>query len=77
MRQADVEPLRQLRARDGVYMSPGNHEYFLGYQQWMRHFTDMGMRVLENAHALLERAGDRLILAGVTDRSAPATGMPT
>ncbi len=76
MRETDVEPLRQLRARDGVYMSPGNHEYFLGYQQWMRHFASMGMRVLENAHAALERAGSRLILAGVTDRSAPATGMP-
>lgn len=76
MRETDVEPLRQLRARDGVYMSPGNHEYFLGYQQWMRHYASMGMHVLENAHAVLERADGRLILAGVTDRSAPATGMP-
>jgi predicted MPP superfamily phosphohydrolase len=77
MRETDVEPLRQLRARDGVYMSPGNHEYFLGYQQWMRHFASMGMHVLENAHAALGRADGRLILAGVTDRSAPATGMPS
>lgn len=76
MRETDVGPLLRLRARDGVYMSPGNHEYFLGYQQWMRHFASMGMHVLENTHATLERAGDRLILAGVTDRSAPATGMP-
>ncbi|HEX7871634.1 MAG TPA: metallophosphoesterase [Sphingobium sp.] len=76
MRRADVEPLRDLRARDGVYMSPGNHEYFLGYQAWMRHFAGMGMHVLENAHALLERDGGRLVLAGVTDVTAPATGMP-
>jgi len=76
MRRSDVEPLRDLRARDGVYMSPGNHEYFLGYQEWMRHFADMGMRVLANAHAVLGRGGDRLVIAGVTDVSAPATGMP-
>ncbi|WP_336971079.1 metallophosphoesterase [Sphingobium aromaticiconvertens] len=76
MRRADVEPLRGLRARDGVYMSPGNHEYFLGYREWMQHFTDMGMHLLPNRHAVLEREGGRLILAGVTDLSAPATGMP-
>ncbi|WP_218036660.1 metallophosphoesterase [Sphingobium sp. EM0848] len=76
MRREDVEPLRQLSARDGVHMSPGNHEYFLGYQEWMRHFTSMGMHILENAHVVLERMGHRLVLAGVTDRSAHATGMP-
>jgi predicted MPP superfamily phosphohydrolase len=76
MRRADVEPLRDLRARDGVFMSPGNHEYFLGYQEWMRHFAEMGMRILANGHAVLRRQGDSLVVAGVTDRTAPATGMP-
>jgi predicted MPP superfamily phosphohydrolase len=76
MRRADVEPLRDLRARDGVFMSPGNHEYFLGFQEWMRHFAGMGMRILANGHAVLERDGGRLVLAGVTDRTAQATGMP-
>jgi predicted MPP superfamily phosphohydrolase len=27
-RRADIEPLRDLRAADGVYLIPGNHEYF-------------------------------------------------
>lgn len=76
MRRADVEPLRTLHARDGVYMSPGNHEYFLGYQAWMRHFADMGMHILANDHAIIARAGAGLIVAGVTDVTAPATGMP-
>ncbi|CAN5368649.1 metallophosphoesterase [soil metagenome] len=76
MRRADVEPLRNLRARDGVYMSPGNHEYFLGYQEWMRHFASMGMHLLANRHAVLEREGGRILLAGVTDVTAPATAMP-
>lgn len=76
MRRADVEPLRDLRARDGVFMSPGNHEYFLGYQEWMRHFAEMGMRILANEHVVLQRRGGSLVLAGVTDRTAPATGMP-
>ena len=76
MRRADVEPLRSLRARDGVFMSPGSHEYFLGYQEWMRHFAEMGMHLLANGHVVLQRQGGSLVLAGVTDRTAPATGMP-
>lgn len=76
IRRDDVEPLRDLRAKDGVYAIPGNHEYFFSYRPWMTHFAGMGMRILENGHALLDRDGSRLVLAGVTDASAPATGNP-
>lgn len=74
MRRKDVEPLRGLHAQDGVYMIPGNHEYFFGYREYMTHFAGMGMRLLENSHAVLNRDGGQLVLAGVTDVSARATG---
>jgi predicted MPP superfamily phosphohydrolase len=73
-RRADVEPLRDLHAEDGVYVIPGNHEYFFGYRAWIAHFAAMGMRVLENAHAVIERDGGQLVIAGVTDLSAAHTG---
>ena len=76
MRRDDVEPLRQLRAPDGVYAIPGNHEYFFDYRAWMRHLSGMGFRMLPNAHAVIERGGARLIIAGVTDLSAPSIGEP-
>lgn len=76
MRQRDIEPLRDLRAADGVYVIPGNHEYFFGYREWMAHFAALGMRALENDHAVLERDGGRLVIAGVTDQSARRTGNP-
>jgi predicted MPP superfamily phosphohydrolase len=75
-RRVDVEPLRDLRAADGVHVIPGNHEYFFGYRAWMTHFAAMGMRVLENGHAVIERDGGRLVLAGVTDLSAYDSGHP-
>jgi uncharacterized protein len=75
-RRTDVEPLRALRARDGVWAVPGNHEYFFDYDAWMRHLADLGVRVLANAHTVLRRDDSALVLAGVTDRSAPATGHP-
>lgn len=74
IRRADVEPLRNLRAVDGVYAVPGNHEYFFGYREWMRHLGGMGMRMLPNAHAVLARGDARLVVAGVTDLSAPGVG---
>jgi hypothetical protein len=76
MRRADIEPLRDLRAAEGVYVIPGNHEYFFDYRAWMAHYAAMGMRVLANDHAILEKNGGRLVLAGVTDPSARATGNP-
>jgi predicted MPP superfamily phosphohydrolase len=75
-RRADVEPLRNLRAKDGVWVIPGNHEYFFGYETWMRHYADMGLRVLANDHVVLKRGGGELVLAGVTDLSAPGTRHP-
>lgn len=74
MRRTDVEPLGQLRAPDGVYAIPGNHEYFFDYRAWMRHLSGMGFRMLPNAHAVIERSGARLVVAGVTDLSAPSVG---
>lgn len=69
-RRADVEPLRGLTARNGVYVIPGNHEYIFGYRGWMDRYAAMGMHVMENDHVVLNRDGGELILAGVTDPAA-------
>jgi predicted MPP superfamily phosphohydrolase len=74
MRRDDVEPLRHLHAPDGVYAIPGNHEYFFNYRAWMRHLSDMGFRMLPNAHVVIARGDARLVVAGVTDLSAPSVG---
>jgi hypothetical protein len=66
--------LGDLRARDGVYEIPGNHEYFFDYASWMRKFADLGFRLLPKQHAVLRRAGAELVMAGVTDLSAANHG---
>jgi predicted MPP superfamily phosphohydrolase len=75
-RRTDIEPLRDLKAPDGVYVIPGNHEYFFDYQAWMQHYAGMGMHVLENKHAVLTRGGGQLVIAGVTDAAARSRGYP-
>ena len=74
MRRADVAPLAGLRAPDGVYAIPGNHEYFFDYGEWMRHLAGLGFRMLPNANRVLTRGSDAIVLAGVTDLSAPSHG---
>jgi predicted MPP superfamily phosphohydrolase len=75
-RRDDVEPLRELRARDGVWVIPGNHEYFFGYEEWMLQYASLGMQALANDHTVLKRDGGSLVLAGVTDLSAPRSFHP-
>ncbi len=70
VRAEDVRPLQRLRADQGVYAVTGNHEYYSGYTGWMEAFDALGLHVLSNAHVVLERGGQPLVLAGITDRIA-------
>ncbi|PHY95068.1 metallophosphoesterase [Acetobacter pomorum] len=74
MRRADVAPLAQLHAPDGVLAIPGNHEYYFDYTDWMRHLKELGFHMLLNRHTVISRGGAELVIAGVTDRSAPRHG---
>lgn len=74
IRREDIAPLAGLSARDGVLTVPGNHEYFFEVDRWLGHFPSLNMRILANAHAVIERAEGRLVIAGVTDLSARFTG---
>lgn len=75
-RRQDIEALRELRAPDGVYVIPGNHEYFFDNKAWIQHFVSLGMMPLSNSHTVIERQGAQVVLAGVTDVTAPETGFP-
>jgi predicted MPP superfamily phosphohydrolase len=73
-RRNDIEPLRDLKATDGVYVISGNHEYIFGYSTWMTHFAALGLLSLENRRIVLERNGGKLVLAGITDRASRRRG---
>ncbi len=75
-RAQDIAALRDLHAPDGVYVIPGNHEYFFDNEAWMQHFKSLGMAPLANSHTLIESSGAKIVLAGVTDVTAPETGFP-
>jgi hypothetical protein len=61
-----VAPLRELRARHGVFFVTGNHEYFSGVGPWLEELGRLGVKVLANERVSV--AG--FDLAGVHDYSA-------
>ena len=65
-----VAPLAKLRARHGVFVVTGNHEYYSGEAQWTREFRRLGLTVLMNEHVALNHGEATLVLAGVADYSA-------
>ena len=71
----DIAPLADLRAAQGVYLVPGNHEYYSGLQQWLPIFRQMGIKTLLNENMLLTVRGTPLALAGVTDKAASRWGL--
>ena len=63
-----LEPIKELRAKDGVYACTGNHEYYHDYFGWMSQFyaKALNIRFLEN-ECVFPHEG--LALAGVPDKS--------
>lgn len=73
-RAEDVAPLKDLRARFGVYGCEGNHEYYSGHARWMKVFASLGISMLHNAHTVIMVDGKPLVLAGVNDPVGPRFG---
>ncbi len=71
---AMVAPLRDLRARHGVFFVTGNHEYYSGVDDWLAHLATLGVRVLRNERVTLGDGAAAIDLAGVDDWSARRFG---
>jgi uncharacterized protein len=74
-RREQAAPLGTIRARLARVYVTGNHEYFGEAQGWLDHLAGLGWESLHNRHVTVERGGDRLVLAGVDDATARASGL--
>src|SRR3989441_11348124 len=66
----ELAPVARLVAPYGKFFVTGNHEYYWDPQGWVGEVERLGFSPLINAHRLVRRGGGRLLVAGVTDRSA-------
>jgi hypothetical protein len=62
-----VAPLGALRAAHGSVFILGNHDCYSGARRWIEHFRELGMRVLLNAHLVLQHGGAKVVVGGVVD----------
>jgi hypothetical protein len=75
-RRHQVEPLGAATARDARVFITGNHEYYSGAQEWTDYMASLGWTVLRNRHVVVRRGADALVVAGIDDRTAAASGLP-
>ncbi|GLY95013.1 metallophosphoesterase [Actinoplanes sp. NBRC 103695] len=74
-RREQAAPLGDARATLARVYVTGNHEYFSGALGWVEHMGALGWEALHNQHIVIERGGDRLVIAGVDDRTAGGSGL--
>lgn len=69
-----VAPFGGLRARHGVWLVTGNHEYYVDVDSWIRKLSRMGIRVLRNERVAIGGDASGFDLAGVDDWEANVKG---
>lgn len=74
-RREQSAPLGTIRSRLAKVYVTGNHEYFGEAQGWLDRMAELGWEPLHNRHVVVERGGDRLVLAGVDDVTAESSGL--
>ena len=73
-RGRDLEPLADLKAKDGVVGCTGNHEAYWEWGAWRAKFREWNVDMLAEGHPrVVRRGGDSLALGGLDD---PAFRMP-
>jgi len=62
-----AEVMAELKAKDGVFVSMGNHDYFGEGEPLITLIRGRGVTVLRNEGVVLERGGKKLFLAAIDD----------
>ncbi len=63
-----MEELKKLKAKDGVFVTLGNHEFYAGPMDWGLKFASMGFEFLNNYGKELDDTG--IYIAGIPDVNA-------
>ncbi len=74
-RREQAAPLGTIRSRLAKVYVTGNHEYGSEAQGWLDRMAELGWEPLHNRHLVVDRGGDRLVLAGVDDVTAASSGL--
>ena len=73
--ELQASPLASANAALSRVYVTGNHEYFSEAEGWLDYMESIGWVALHNRHVIVERGGDRLVVAGVDDATAQSSGV--
>jgi predicted MPP superfamily phosphohydrolase len=62
-----LEPLRELRARYGVFYVTGNHEYYWNAPDLIAKVQELGLQPLLNENKIIRIGDARVLVGGITD----------
>ena len=65
--KTELEPIKDMIAKDGTFFVTGNHEYYSGVDRWLDETDRLGMINLVNSHRLIEKSKKQICIAGITD----------
>jgi predicted MPP superfamily phosphohydrolase len=74
-RRDQAIPLGTVEAAMARVYVTGNHEYYGEAQGWLDLMAELGWEPLHNRHVVVSRGGDELVLAGIDDATAHASGL--
>ena len=68
--KSELEPFKDMIAKDGTFFVTGNHEYYSGVDQWLDETNNLGFTNLLNSHQIIKKEDSGIAIAGVTDYRA-------
>ena len=76
MKDEDLAPIGELKAPFGVWGCEGNHEHYVDYDDRIRRYEALGIRMLRNEWTTITKDGASFTLAGVRDPYAREKDRP-
>ena len=70
-----LDPMRNFKASLGIWFVTGNHEHLWDGHGWCDVVSKLGIRVLDNAHEIVDVGGTPLAIAGAIDASGDRTDL--
>lgn len=65
-----ADRLSELKAKDGILIVLGNHEYYYEYQEWKEYYKGLSFTLLENDCTVIKHGNVLFRIVGVADERA-------
>ena len=65
-----IAALKDIKSKNGIFISTGNHEYYFNVNSWLKEFKRLGLKPLINSNEIIKFNNIRILIAGIPDYRA-------